>query len=179
MDTIKLVESLIYKNPDIRKVMMALNIVNIDRKISPTNHSEFNNILKNFENPKIISCVGMIQLTVLIEPKKINRTYPTIFINGYNSEIKNVGKTFLIKELNKYMNIKDFLPPAFIRKIIYIDNYKKKDNNNNENKIDGVVFSEYSKNLWTLGNPLDFEINNSLKTTPREILSEILNDCLE
>lgn len=173
MNTLKIVESLIYKNPNIRKALMALNIINRDRIISPNNHLEFNNILKNFNNPKIISCVGIIQLTIIIESKKINRTYPTIFINGYNSEIKNVGKTYLIKELNRFMNVKDFLPQPLIRKIIYINNFSNDDN------LEGVVFSEYSKNLWTLEDPLNFNIESSLKTTPKEILTEILNDCLE
>lgn len=172
LSTIELVETLLYQFPELRKVFLLLNIMSIERKISASSHPEFKNILKPFLNkmPKVVSVVGLTQITILISQEKIGRTWPIIIIKGDKSEILECSKGKICDILNKHLKWKDYLPEPLIKKIIYISDYNE--------KVTGVVFSEYRKNMWTIYNPLDIDVKTTQKTTSLVIINEILADIL-
>lgn len=171
MDTIELVEALLYKIPSIRLAFLGLNIMSLERKISASEHKEFLNIIKPFNNPKIISVVGLIHTTMIIEPIKNGKTYSVILINGYKSEIIEISKTKIYDILYKKLSLKDYLPEPFVKKIIYINSYST--------ELMGIVFSEYSKNMWTIDSPLKLPITSSQKISGKNILNEIIIDLLK
>ena len=170
MDTIELMESLLYKIPSIREAFLGLNIMSLERKISASEHKEFLNIIKPFNNPKIISVIGLVQTTMLIENVKHGKTYSVVLINGYKSEILDLSKTKIYDILYKQLSLKDYLPEPFVKKIIYIDDYSK--------ELIGVVFSEYSKNMWTIDSPLELPITSSQKVSGKNIINEIIINLL-
>lgn len=170
MDTIELVEAMLYKMPNIRKAFLGLNIMSVERKISSSEHPEFKNILKPFKNPKIISIVGLTQLTAIVEPTKIGKVYPVILINGYNSEITELSKTGLSDRLFKHLRYRDYLPAPFVKKIIYISNY--------DGSLNGIVFSEYGPNKWTIDDPLNLPIKSDQKIGGKVIINEVISDLL-
>lgn len=171
METRELVEALIYKFPDLRKAFIGLNIINLERKVSASSHPEFKNILKQFKNPKIISVVGLTQITALIEPTKNGRTYPIILINGNNTSIEDLSKTRISEILFQHLRWKDYLPAPFVKKIIYISDYKK--------SLKGMVFSEFRPNQWTIDDPLKLPITSFRKVGGKVIINEVLQDILQ
>lgn len=171
MNTIDLVESLLFKNPKMRKAFIGLNIISLERKISTNEHSEFKNILIPFNNPKIISIFGITQLTAIIEPTKNGRTYSIILINGYKSEILECSKTKINDILYKHLKLKDYLPEPLFKKIVYIKDF--------DCNLKGIVFSEYSNNMWTIDDPLKLPITSKQKISGKIIIKEILSDILQ
>ena len=170
MESMELVEALIYKIPNLRKAFMGLDIMNLERKVSASPHPEFKNVLKPFVNPKIVSIVGLTQLTALIEPTKNGRTYPVILINGHSSSIVEFSKTKISDTLFHHLKWKDYLPAPFVKKVIYINNY--------DEKLTGMVFSEYAPNKWTIDDPLQLPIRSKQKVGGKVIINEILMDIL-
>lgn len=181
LDTKDIIESLIYRMPEIRKAFTGLGILSLERKISSINHPEFSNILKDFkkEHIKIISIVGLIQTTFIIEPIKVGRLYPTIIISGNSTEITNLSKTGLLSTISKYLNIRDYLPAPFCRKIIYIENFLNVDINTNDIYLEGVVFSELRTNYWTIDDPLKLPTTSVQKISGRAIINEIILDIID
>lgn len=171
MDTIELIECLLYKIPNIRNAFLGLNIMSLERKISASEHSEFLNLIKPFNNPKIISIIGLISTTMIIEPVKNGKTYPVIIINGYKSEILDISKTKIYNTLYNQLSLKDYLPEPFVKKIIYIHSYSK--------ELKGVIFSEYCKNMWTINSPLELPITSFQKISGKNIINEIILDVLK
>lgn len=168
MDTLDVIEALVWKKPSLRKVFIALDIINETRLITPKEHKEFSNLLVDFKNPIIIDVVGLTECIAIIEPKRINRTFPTIIIEGYHCKISSFSKTALISLLRSSINNKDFLPPPLIRKIIYINDYEK--------SVNGAVFSEVGKNLWTIdADPLSLDLKTSANYTAVMILNQLLD----
>lgn len=170
MNTIELCEALLYKIPDIRKAFIGLNIMNLERKISASEHPEFKNILKPFNNPKVISVVGLTHLTAIVEPIRDGKVYHTILIQGKNAEITAFGKTKMINILFQHLKLKDFLPPPLVKKIIFIDSYK--------DKLLGLVFSEYRNGMWTIDDPLQIPLTSCSKMSGKVILNEVISEML-
>lgn len=172
MNTLELVEALLYKIPDIRNAFMSLNVMNLERKISASEHPEFRNIIKPFTKPKIISVVGLTQITLLVEPTDSYRVHPTIVINGHRSDILELSKTRMVDMLHRHLKLRDYLPEPFVKKIIYIDQY-------GSNGLKGVVFSEFGLNRWTVDDPLQLPIVSQQKIGGKDILKEVLSSIFE
>lgn len=190
METVDIIEGILFKIPSIKIALSSLGFFYNGRTISATNRPEFNNILSNFNSPKIISVVSITQLTMIIEPIFLDRKIPVIIINGDSCEIKTMSKTLIQSTLYSHLNIKDFLPKPFVKKIIYISDYGLKSTNNNkcdinnlidykEEVLSGVVFSEYTSGVWTIDDPLSLPVNNTQKIWPNAILFELMNDLLK
>lgn len=169
MNTIEICEHLLFKIPKIRNALFSLNIISNERNIAPVEHNEFNNIISDFENPRIISAIGIVCLTIIIEPKIISRKYNIIIINGYSSEKMILSKTGICDLIYRTLNIRDFLPMPLTKKIIYISDFSK---------MEGVIFSEYSKNLWTINDPMLLPSKNTMKTNVKNIIDKIVCDAL-
>lgn len=169
MNTIEVCEHLLYKIPNLRESFYALSIIDDNRNIAPIEHKEFENILNYFNNPKIISIFSLVQITLLIEPIKINRKIPVLLINGIFCSRNLFSKTYIHNLILKYLNIKDFLPASLVKKIIYIKDF---------NTMDGIIFSEYLKSIWTIDDPLQLPVKNYLKTNPKIIVDKILDDII-
>ena len=170
MKTELIISSLIFKNKKYSEYFRALNILTNSRQVSSTNRPEYNNILEPFndiENVVIVSAINFIQSTYIINKTLKNRKLDIIKISGNNCVFLKLSKGGLISEINSSINIKDFLPESFCKKIIYF-------NLEDENKT--YCFSEFEKNKWTLEDPLNIEINNYQKTTSRVILTNIINN---
>ncbi len=168
MDTLDVVEALIWRNAKLRKVFITLDVINERRVITPQEHREFSNLLADFQSPIIIDVVGLTECIAIIEPKRVNRTFPTVIIEGHECKIGSYSRSALMSILRSSINGKDFLPPPLTRKIIYIDKY--------DSSVDGVVFSEVGRNLWTLDpDPLSLNLKTSANCTSGIILSQLLD----
>lgn len=171
MNSISVLEDLLYKHNDLRGCLNALGVINHDRQIESRNHLEFKNILRYFEKDDflIVSIVNIIQVTYIISPENVRRkTKPVIKILGYNADINFMSKNLIIQDMNSILNLKDFLPPAFTRKIIYIPNFKNMD--------DSFVFSEFRPNIWTLDDPMILPVTNFNECGGLTIISELMNN---
>lgn len=172
MDTIEILETLVFKIPKLRKVFIELDVINQSRNISPKDRKEFKNLLKDFNNPKIIDVIGLTEVIMIIEPIKIGKQYPVIIFEGYQCKIIKLSKSSIISYLRSSISIKDFLPDPLVRKIVYISDYEK--------DVNGLIFSEYQKGFWTIDkNPLSLNVDTSQKCSIYNILIEILNDIEE
>lgn len=174
MKTNLIVETLLYNCPSIRRVFLNLNIMSLERKISAREHKEYNHLLENFKdskNIKIISVVGIVQTTMLISLEKTSRVHDVIIIRGNDSEVTQMGKTKITRDLIINLYWKDFLPEPFVKKIIYIDEF-------NSLETKGIVFSEVEKNIWTVDDPMNVEITNSRKISGKAIIKEIVDSVL-
>lgn len=165
METFEILESFVFHHGEYREIFAALNISSVERKIGTVDRPEFKNILKDFDQPKIISILGLKQLTLLVEPKKINRKFPTLMIDGYNTDRMDMSKTGLLRHMRSFINIVDFIPPPLIRKIIYISQPQE-----------SVTFSEYMRGEWTTEDPMEMEPKNSKTCGAAIILENILDD---
>lgn len=169
METKLILSSLIFNNKIYYEYLRALNIINENRMISSINRPEYNNILSSFYNTNdifIISIINYIQSTYIINKNFKNRKLEFIKIIGENCEIGKKSKGTLIYEMHNMLNLKDFLPQSFCKKIIYFNIQNKEE----------YCFSEFEKNKWTLEDPLNIEINNYQKTTSKIILTNIFSD---
>lgn len=167
METKDIIEALTYKIPDIRRPLQSLNIINDKRPISPTDRPEFDNSLIDFKRPKIICSIGILQTVFIVEPNLVNRRFPTIIISGKTSRITSISRSGLYERISQYMNISDFIPLPFSRKIILIDEYK------DENI--GMVISEHIRNNWTKEDPRSLPIENSFKSGCKGVIKTVVD----
>lgn len=167
MKTKDVIEALIYRHPDFRSVLQIMNVIGIERKISSSEHPELNNVLKNFNNCSVVSTISSIQTIFIVDTSAGTVKHPVIKIEGWNSEILSISKTGISAALNAGINIRDFLPQPFHRKVIYIPDF---------NLSKGIVFSEYTKNVWTTGDPMVIPAENKLKAGAREIIDNVVLD---
>lgn len=177
METKEIVEALLYKMPELRVSLQNLNIITYQRPWNAAERPEFKNILKDFNNTGIISIIGIVPVTYIIDktPRSDN-TFPVLVIEGYHSYVRYWSMNYIPGEMNEKINIKDFLPEPFHRKIIYIKDYNYSPTKSS-NPI-GIVFSEYSKNKWTTEDPMSLPIKNSRKSGSSLILNAVVRDLL-
>lgn len=200
MKTQIIVESLLDKSKNYDHLKIALKacgvINNKDRSWDALEHSEISKIIEKFETPHIICMVSKIITIFIIEPKKYNRVHPVIQINGNTSRIRNLSKSKILSECLKYSNIKDFLPESMYEQIYWIPyrnkeatiknsdifeevllNSIKNESNVPKEELDIVVFSELSKNLWTINPDIsNINVNKKTKTTKYKILQALLKE---
>ena len=169
MITTEIVEGLLFKYPEMRQMLIDLNIISEERRISSSEHPEYNHLLSLFKKANVIAVIGVIQTTIFISQKKKGRIFDVMIIKGNSTKITQMSKTLIIKTLVSLLNWKDYLPEPFVRKIVYINHY-------NEKIVSGIVFSEFGKNTWTLEDPMFIDIKNFRSITGREIINEIVND---
>lgn len=198
MKTKTVVESLLNNVENYEHLRLALKACKVinseDRNWMPHNHSELTKVIEKFKTPHIICLVGKIITIFIIEPKKYNRVYPIIQINGNTSRIRNLSKTKLVNECLKYFNIEDFLPEAMCNQIFWIPYNSNKSEKESSDHLDNeilksikenssvvkeelemIIFSEVSKNIWTI-NPNISSINISQKAnmTKNKILQNLV-----
>lgn len=176
MKTKDVVEHLLFSDKHYSSLFNLIGVIDKNRMWGSSKHIELNNVLSNFESSnlefvKVVMVCGIIQKIVIFDSNpdnRIKRCLPCIVIQGHESSIENWSKTKALTEFNSVLNLKDFLPKPFSRKIIYISNLKK---------IKPIVFSEYTKNEWTLEDPMILATNkNTSKMSPKIIIKNILND---
>lgn len=162
MITKSVIEHLLYNNSDLRELFLNLGILYDQSDTSKDNfrfnpnlvakkHTELENLLKPFlfikENDlAIIMTISFIQSIFIINKNKINRRYRILHITGNVTRCIELGKSSLSSEISAYFNTKDFLPPALLRKIIYFDNTK------NSLNLNGIMFVEQNRNIWSIEN---------------------------
>lgn len=161
---------LMYNHPNFRSPFTILGILTKDRMISPKDRSELDNLLSVFDtNAKIISVFGQVQLTMIIQPEmKGKRQIPVILIRGIHCTITEMSKTAIIDELKETLNLKDYIPDAFVKKIIYIDSFDNTDTY-------GMIFSEYTRNKWTMGDPFEVGTKALIKTTGLKLIQGLVD----
>lgn len=161
---------LMYDNPNFRTPFTILGILTKNRMISPKDRSELSNLLSVFDsNAKIISVFGQVQLTMIIQPTmKGKRQIPVILVRGIHCTITEMSKTAIVAELKETLNLKDYIPDAFVKKIIYIDHF------DNQNAY-GEIISEYTRNRWTLGDPFEVGTKALITTTGLKIIQGLVD----
>jgi hypothetical protein len=180
MQTEDVVSSFIYKDPSMRFAFEALDIVCPERPWTGKEHPELNNQLRWFIKPKIITSIGILESTFIIQPNKVPNKrglWAVITIEGNYTRFDYLSKDVLYRTILRKLNIHDFVPASFSRKIVYINEYKPGENNIG-GVVSGVVFSEYNVNRWTLDDPLKFDAK-SIKSSPTVILLKILDELKE
>lgn len=173
MNTMEVCEHLLYHSNGYLKLFNTFNIVDVDSKdrqtIACVEHKEFANSLVEFEkvdNLKVIGTFSLLSTVFIINRDKVMRKYPILKISGYETEKLFYSKTGIISIVSDQLRVKEFLPYPLTQKIVYVDNIEK---------MEGVTFSEFTKNCWTLGNPLDLSNKNLKETTGKQILLELLD----
>ena len=167
MNTIDVLQQLIFQNNDLKKVFECFGIISNKNQISVNERPEFKNLLKPFINPKIVAIYGYIEIIALICPIPSDRKYFTLFIQGNECKILKISKNKIVDELFKFISLKDFLPSPLLRKIVFINNYQK--------YVDGIIFSEIYNNIWTLDNdPLSIKIDTKKRCGAKVILTEVI-----
>ena len=185
MKTKDVLETLIYNIPDLYAPMQILDIINKDRIISVKNHKEIENLIapiidyyvKDTVNnkPIIISAYSMTGVTYIVSKEQRRKKHLCVMIYGPDTYIEWKSKSKILEDINAFMNLKDFMPNSFIRKIVYIKDYLI---NKSGTSSDGIVFSEYSGGYWTIGDPFSCDNDTSIKTTPKIILTNICSEYL-
>lgn len=172
MITKEVLEKLMFDHPDFRHPFQILGILDKNRMISPKDRSELNNLLSVFnEKAKIISVFGQVQLTAIIQPElKTRNKLPVIFIRGIHCSVLEISKTKLAYELRSTLNLKDYIPDAFVKKVIYIDSF------NQSGDVYGEIFSEYLKNKWTLDDPFKVGVKALIPTTGTKLITNLVNN---
>ena len=151
---------LMYDNPDFRTPFTVLGILTKNRMISPKDRSELSNLLSVFDH---------VQLTMIIQPiMKGKRQIPVILVRGIHCTITEMSKTAIVAELKETLNLKDYIPDAFVKKIIYIDHF------DNQNAY-GEIISEYTRNRWTLGDPFEVGTKALITTTGLKIIQGLVD----
>lgn len=161
-----------------RKTLELCRIINKkDRDWNNLSHSELNTYTNKFVNPIVICTVTNILNCLIIEPTSFNRVYPVISIIGNNSYFYNWSKNNIYKELKRTVDFKDYLPSPACRQIYFIDRFNEADNKANvgSRNINAIIFSEYSRGIWTI-DPHITNVNPTNKTnmTTNIILKELL-----
>ena len=155
-----------------------------NRVINANRHQELDSLLDEFiddeiiQNPskiKFIVVSGNITVTAIIPMKEgtgKSRLHPIMYIMGNLTRIERQSWTLISSELVSYLQIKDFLPPPFCKKIVYIRDW-------GENFMKGAAFSEVGRNVWTIDDPTKLPIKNTMKCTARIIIANIISDLKE
>lgn len=170
MNTIEVCEHLLYKIPELRESFYNLGILSQGRNIQPKYHEEFEHILDKFSNPKIVSVVGPIQVTYIIEPTDpIRRKYHTIEITGFNCKKMEISKSGFSTYFSSILNIRDFIPQPLVKKLIYFKDPKQ---------LEGIIFSEYETGKWTIGDPLEIIPKQIINASLKRIMAEIMDDLI-
>lgn len=190
MQTQKVVEMLLTKinTTQFKNSLKACRVLSDERNWYPKTHNELKNYINCFEKPIIICNINTIITCLIIETKPKSRLYPVISIIGNDSKFMNLSKSNIIKyivELNKY---DEFVPNSFYEQIYYFPYVEDEEFNCSDfvlikqiNKIneyvEGHVFTKIDTNVWTIDLNTCTPINKTkLKTTPRNIISNILKD---
>lgn len=157
MKTKLVMEALLYKDPNLHKVLNVLNVISPERPISAVERREYDNVLSSFStgNLKFITTIGLVETIFVINTteKLPRKRFPVMIIRGDIVEITKLSPGSLVKEITKSINQKDFLPLPVVNKIIYIEKY-------NGDKPIGVVFSECFINYWTLDDPFVLKMDH-------------------
>lgn len=184
-DTFDILGLMLYKIPKLHILLQYLNIVSPEdgRFISTNNSIELSPLISDFVTEDILSdpnkiktivVVGHLFTIALIPMEKgegNKRIHPIMYITGENIRIEQQSWSLINSELNDLINIKDFLPNPFCRKIIYISSWTQ--------ELKGVMFSEVGMNIWTINDPTDLPLKNTMKSGSKEIIRNILLDLRE
>jgi hypothetical protein len=170
MQTLDIVEALIFRIPELRKVFDALDIISAKRMVSSARHPELENLLGIFERPAVVAVFGLVQMVVLVEPKQQGKVYPAVVIKGDHASLVRWSRSTLCRELTGVLSANGFLPQPFVKKIVYISDWI-------HSEMHGVVFSHVG-GKWIVDDPMVLPVPNGKVTNPREILLEVLDDAL-
>lgn len=180
--TCDIIESMLFHDSLLHIPLRHLNIISIaeGRSFSAVCHPELDGIISKFfpENNnglRIITVIGTISVTAIIPIESggiKQRLHNVLYIIGKSSRIEQQSWSLIIRELNSYLNFTEFMPESFCKKIVYFESW-------NENSVNGMLFSEVGKNLWSIGDPMKLPLQQTLKTTAIEIITQILSDVKE
>lgn len=170
-ETVSILEGLLYENKDLKYPLQILDIISIKNVIQPIQKKHLSSILSDFTPPfYFISIASTLYTTALIS---INpgaggwNKIPILFISGQFCYKKYLSPSELFEDLYENMKFKDFFPEPFMRKIIFIDGWNKKE-------CYGVCLSEvYQKGrkiYWTVNNFDELPVKETKPYNIAEIL---------
>lgn len=177
-NTSPVLEYMMEKYPKLHIAFRYLNIISVreGRFMSANCHRELDPLLGMFNRDiSLVSVVGNFMVTALIEiPDKCDksRIHPIIYVIGDQCRVERHSWSLMVDELNSYINLNEFLPDPFCRKVIYLKNW-------DDINIDGFALSEVGKGLWTISDPMKLPLKNCSKTGTKEIINSIILDIKE
>lgn len=197
MQTKPIVESLLFysDHPEyIRESLRLARVINrTDRNWHAKEHPEFRVHLSHFTSPSILVTIGLIiSVFVITQSPNNKRVLDVVVIQGKHSVISEMSRTKLILEANASLSIKDYMPVASLKQIIWIPFKEKEHLQVSSESVDeailnrvhepgvhpeAIIFTESVRGEWML----DIDISSpdpqySTKTTQREILSNIIKE---
>ena len=119
-------EAFVWQRQDIATPLRALNVISIDenRTITPSEHMELSGILQDFDfsHLNMLTVVGNICVTAVIScpiDSKKWKSRPVWYIIGKQSRIERHSWGTISIEMTRYLNMREFIPEPFCRKIMY------------------------------------------------------------
>lgn len=168
-NTFHILEHLLNEIPSLMTVMQELDVIGPKRPISPIKHPELSGILCDFDHEmKIIVTNSILQTICLVEPKKISRRFPVIYINGSCCRVERHSASLIVSELTDSINQKEFFPEPFCRSIAYIDQW--------QNSVQGLILYECWNGVWTAGDIYELPNDKMAKTGPGPIIKQIMGE---
>lgn len=149
-----------------------------------------------FNAPDIIITINLVVTVFIISKSSKAKISNVVKIEGPDSYVSEMSKSKLLSEINKSLNIKDFMPDSNLKQIIWIpfSNGRSEtvlsDDVDNDvmgiagNKdidvgryIDAIIFTEHINKEWSI-NP-DTSIPNPdsvMRTNQKEIVKNLLKE---
>lgn len=197
MQTKPIVESLLFysDHPEyMRESLRLARVINgTDRNWHAKEHPELRIHLSHFTRPSILVTIGLIiSVFVITQNPNNKRVLDVVIIQGKHSVISEMSRTKLVLEASSSLNIKDYMPVASLKQIIWIPFKEKEHVQISSESVDeailnsayepgvhpeAIVFTESIRGEWML----DIDISSpdpqySTKTTQREILNNIVKE---
>ena len=130
-----LLESLLFKIPNIRCIYDMLEL----GTITSSEHPEYNNIINNFEKPNVILCIGVLTTCIIVQRTRKNEF--RCLVIGRDVYYTKCKKSDLYNLIDDAMLIRDFIPQPLNKKLAFINDY-------NKSEIHGNVYTEMKTKLY-------------------------------
>lgn len=142
-----LLESFVYKFSNYRFLFSLLGL-----NVSSLEHSENNNIIKLFSNPKILITSNVLLKCYIVQKKSSNQYYILKIDSGVL--FQKINKLTLVSMIEKDLRINRTMQEPYVRKLMLINSIDK-------NTIDGDFFSMDNQYFY-MGNEIN---SNGVKST--------------
>lgn len=199
MNSKPIVESLMYYTNNQEHMVLSLKlarVLNDKRPWTPKENTELRPHLSSFKEPSVLIVIGLIISVFVISKSKDNkRLFDVVNIEGHSSSIQEMGKSKLVKEANKALNTKDYMPQGYLKHIIWIPYFEKEYNDTTSSDIEidtlnmfkndnisedlekVLMFTEHINKEWTIDKNIAIpNPSMNMKTTQREILNKIVKE---
>lgn len=163
--SVAILESMLYKIPSLRNLYSLLCLP----VVSQSDHTEVNNIVKNFNNPKAVIAIGITTSCFIIEKETKQKFHVIEISNDVFYKKCNGGE--LKRSILNVIRAKDFIPDPIFKKIAVIDSFEK--------GVEGEVYTlfkgsnRYTKESLSLESVSEFSKEELLDGN--RILTDFLN----